>query len=290
MGSRAYCWTWNNPTLEPNELITTLKPVARYLVFQLEVGETDGTEHYQGYIELYKTTRIAALKKLVKEIHWESRGGTPEQARDYCMKEDTRIEGPWEYGAWSSKRGGQGKRTDLDQFARKVLSGATNKELYEEDPGKYLLYKRRITDLRAGKADEKSPPWRDMDVVVLYGEPGLGKTKRCYEFDPELYEVPVGKDLWFDGYTGQKTLLMDDFSGQMKLSDLLRVLDGYPKQVPRKGGFVWLHCTNIAITTNVHPDSWYDYATRQSSRDALKRRISRLLHFTDKDEWDVLQW
>lgn len=41
--------------------------------------------------------RITALKKLCKFTHW-----TPVDTKDsawlYCHKDDTRVEGPWEFG------------------------------------------------------------------------------------------------------------------------------------------------------------------------------------------------
>ncbi len=43
-------------------------------------------------------TRCAAINKFDKAIHCESVKRTPNTAADYCMKEDTRIEGPWEFG------------------------------------------------------------------------------------------------------------------------------------------------------------------------------------------------
>lgn len=44
-----------------------------------------------------KQTRFGAFKKLDKRLHIElvKRNNG---ADDYCLKEDTRIEGPWEHG------------------------------------------------------------------------------------------------------------------------------------------------------------------------------------------------
>lgn len=64
----------------------------RGIVFQLEVAPTTGQHHFQGYAELPKTARIAALKKVFEGYapHFESRRGTREQAIEYSTKEDTR--------------------------------------------------------------------------------------------------------------------------------------------------------------------------------------------------------
>ena len=41
--------------------------------------------------------------------------------------------------------------------------------------------------------------------------------------------------LWFDGYRGQKTLILDDFYGWLKYGDLLKILEGHPYRCQMKG-------------------------------------------------------
>ena len=46
-----------------------------------------------------------------ESLHLEQARATRAKARDYCRKEDTRIDGPWEHGDFDA--GGQGKRNDI---------------------------------------------------------------------------------------------------------------------------------------------------------------------------------
>jgi len=97
--AKHWCATWNNPK---DKYKTDLALVAAtlhrrcdqiaYAVYQLEKG-LRGTEHFQMYFEFGNKMRLSALKKILKTAHWEKRRGTREQARAYCMKDDSRVEG-----------------------------------------------------------------------------------------------------------------------------------------------------------------------------------------------------
>lgn len=69
----------------------------KYTTGQLEKG-TEGTLHLQWFIQLEKPgKRISALKKVCPYTHWTP-VDTKDSAWKYCHKEDTRVEGPWEFG------------------------------------------------------------------------------------------------------------------------------------------------------------------------------------------------
>lgn len=117
MSSRAWCFTLNNPVFSPGDL--PLHGKERYVVWQLEKGE-QGTTHIQGYMEMTTPTRLACMKDWLPSAHFEPRRGTPQQARAYCMKEESRQEGPWERGVFGGR---QGKRSDLDGAVATLKEG-----------------------------------------------------------------------------------------------------------------------------------------------------------------------
>lgn len=70
---------------------------ARYVTGQIEKGK-EGTIHLQYFIMFGKDQkRLTALKKICPHSHFEA-VRINNGADDYCMKEDTRIEGPWSFG------------------------------------------------------------------------------------------------------------------------------------------------------------------------------------------------
>lgn len=283
MSARTWCFTYNNPTESADELIAHLQtfPKIRACVFQKEQGE-EGTPHYQGYLELTSVHRLAGMKKILATAHFEIRRGTRDQARAYCQKEESRVDGPWEFGDWPA--GGQGQRTDLEALYKAARTKKTLLEVAEEAPSAYLRYYKAVQHVRQIEALSKPTRTTDLEVILHIGSPGCGKTRRCYDEAPDLFATPVGKQLWLGDYAGESTVLLDDFSGNLRLVDTLRMLDRYPIQMPIKGGHVWWCPNRIYITTNEHPRNWYNYDKRTDSYKALARRIHKVVQFHEDGE------
>lgn len=95
--SRNYCWTLYEPF--PELPIVFDEDTVKYCVYQKEECPETKKLHLQGYVELKKSIRFAALKKLFgrEDLHIEQRRGTRDEARDYCRKEESRVAGPWEF-------------------------------------------------------------------------------------------------------------------------------------------------------------------------------------------------
>lgn len=83
---------------------------------------------------------------------------------------------------------------------------------------------------------------------------------------------------WWDGYDGEETLLIDEFYGQLKVSRMLALLDGYQCRLPVKGNFTYAQWTKVYITSNTKASEWYTNIPVQVS-DALQRRISDEIEF-----------
>lgn len=260
MTSRSWCFTVNNP-LGPLDLSD--KQI-RYSVYQLEVGES-GTRHYQGYLELVTSQRMSYIKGILPTAHLETRRGTRDQARAYCMKEDSRVEGPWESGEWIS---GQGSRQDLLCIRDLIKSGWPMREIAEEYFTTWVKNYRALDRYRLMVGDMRN--WMT-ELHIIVGPSGTGKSKLAHELCPNAYWKPEG--MYFDGYDGQEDIILDDFYGDISFKLLLNMADRYPLKVPFKGGFVNFIARRIIITSNVHYDRWYSQDTS-----ALSRRITNLIN------------
>lgn len=267
MSARRWCFTLNNPTRDLD--FSNLQHV-RYASWQREQGSS-GTTHFQGYIELRQPQRFSYFSSILAGAHFEQSRGSREQARDYTRKEESRTEGPWEYGNWSE--GGSGTRNDLTAIQRKIQEGATEKEIGDEFFADYLRYGSGIRRYMA-LCSAVEPRNFKSKVTVLWGPPGTGKshyaTSRGVAFILTSSNYP-----WFDGYKGGDVLI-DDFYGWMPFHKLLVLLDRYPAKVQIKGGIVEWAPKNIYITSNRLPESWYSDPNLDIR--ALNRRIEETIH------------
>lgn len=273
-----WLFTINNPEVDLDTHPANLFPDCKYLIYQLEQGE-NGTFHFQGYVVFNTDKRIESLKRLHPTAHFEVRRGTHEQAKEYCSKEDTRVDGPWEFGDDSTIPRKRGARTDLIRF-RDMAPTSTYSQLLEEFPDVMARYPKFTQLCKSIKTYDRPPLNRDIQVSLYWGEPGTGKTRRAYEIDPNIYVVPISDKMWFDGYNGEETILIDDFTGWMKLDLLLRLLDRYPIQMQVKGSFTWLHHKHIIVTSNKFITEWYDWKKHGEIKyRALRRRFHEIIHY-----------
>lgn len=266
MGSRHFCFTSYKLEILPKDIYDG---DIRYLVWQLERCPDTGNLHYQCYVELHKVMRWNRLKRIIGDdgMHIESREGTRDEAREYCMKEDTRVDGPWEYGKWIS---GSGHRSDLDEVAEKLKTKSI-KDVALEFPGTYVKYHKgleKFKELLYEPRDKNKAP----EVIVITGPTGIGKTRWAYDRyeTADIYHKMGGK--WWDGYTQQKVVLFDDFDKDIiPYRTMLQILDRYPLRVENKGGSIELNSEIFIITSNVSPYCWYP----EEDISPLLRRVTR---------------
>lgn len=110
----------------------------QYCIWQAEVG-VSGSEHLQGYVAFNKKKLVSSLKKLSYKAHWEPRHGTHVQVKEYCMKADNRVAGPWEIGSEEGIANGRGARTDIDQLKADMDKGMDLAELAAKHTLQFII-------------------------------------------------------------------------------------------------------------------------------------------------------
>lgn len=283
--SRWWLGTHNNPSEGDLSACRSgeLSPIGEgltYFVGQLEVGEA-GTPHIQFLVKYIQVQSLAsALNKLRWTCHLEVVRDRA-RAQDYCQKEETRSEGPWEIGTSPA----QGKRNDLADIQEHLRTGGGMHSVVEDHFGTFVRYGRGITQAQGIYAAKRGQTYRGRKMTSVYwGDAGTGKTRKAYEDDPELYCLQKDADtVWFDAYEGQKTLLLDDYYGWIKWGFFLNLLDGHPCRLPRKGSHTWAEWTRVIITSNQPVEEWYP-----NKWEDLRCRKALIDRIRDKTEFKAL--
>jgi hypothetical protein len=269
---------------------TLVSRVCGYCVWQEEVCPATKKHHWQGYIEMKKKSRFRSVQKAIGDMtaRLDLRRGTQEEAIKYCKKLETSIPGStFEFGTPS--KDSQGTRSDLREICDLIKEQKTPfDEIIMKDSGtmsKFVQYHRGLESLdMKAKAQKKI---METTCIVLYGDTGTNKTRSAVNFGEEIgsYYIlpnPTNKDgsIWFDQYSGERVLIIDDFDGWINLAMLLRICDITPMLLPIKGGFKQKNWSYVIFTTNVEVKGWYPNCIEKHQM-ALERRIKQVYQTRD---------
>jgi len=155
MSAINWLFTINNPSELNIEYLRSLFDdddcPLKYLIFQREQVTTP---HLQGYLQCKKKKSMNQVKTIVgdKGTHLEKMKGTPEQSKAYCSKEESRLDGPWEFGTL----GNAGQRTDIEEVRDAIHNNPfiSNIDLLTLYPDIIARYPRFITSCRNAYQDE----------------------------------------------------------------------------------------------------------------------------------------
>jgi len=247
-------------------------PSVNYAVWQLEKCPTSDRLHIQGYCELQSVIRgRTAITKLGQGTHIEKRKGTRTQAKEYCSKEETRQAGPWEFGTFTPSQTKTSYKDKCSAIFKLLEEGKTQREIIELYPEVWM---------RSHRAIEKfitmlHPPRNHQTTLsVIYGPTRSGKSFYAYSKYPQAYWKSA--DQWWNNYNGDEIVILDEFYGWIKHSDLLRLADAYPLQVQTKGGMVEFTAKHVILISNEPMDGWYNQNIMRHG--ALKARVSNFIH------------
>ena len=114
---------------------------------------------------------------------------------------------------------------------------------------------------------------RKISCDYIYGPAGSGKTSSILDIfgRRDVFIASLSSSFPFDGYEGEKVLLLDDFRSSLPYSELLRILDRYPYRVNIKGSSRYACWEKIVITSNVPLAEQYPHISE--SKAPLYRRF-----------------
>jgi len=280
MTSRAFVFTLNNYTEDEVQRIAAWVELPECLGISAgyETAPTTGTPHIQGWLCVRGKGGVRKSKfyKIVgRKFYLDRAGGSWVENVKYTNKDENLafFKVPPESE--------QGRRNDLIEFREtlKRKPDISTAELAETHLNQLAKYPRLRNDLRASYLKKQTRKFRDVQVIVHWGDAGTGKTRKPYEEGAFLFDDY--ENGWWDGYEGESVICLDEFYGGIKFNSLLRWLDGYQLRLKIKGGFTYAQWSKVYITSNVPPDKWYPNI-QDERKAALARRITKIFHFNKK--------
>jgi len=272
--SRAWCFTLNNYTEDEEQHFVDMEghKQLKYMIIGKEVGE-QGTPHLQGYIVFQNQKTFDQAKKLISDrAHIEKPVGNAKQNIAYCSKDNEYFE----FGDVPS----QGARRDIEEVKEQVKNHTPINEIvfnatsYQSARHAELLMKY-----------QPMPPQQYRTIKWYYGESGSGKTRTAIEESEGNYYISMKNLQWWDGYFGQKYIIIDDFRGDFcTFHELLRIIDRYPYRVNLKGTSSWFQptTTHIIITSCYHPEEVFKNIEGEKIKQLI-RRIGEIKLFKNKN-------
>lgn len=242
----------------------------RYVCYGEEICPKTGRKHYQGWLQTTNQRRLSTMKKINKTIHWEGCIGTELHNEKYCKKDGNYVT----IGKFVT----QGYRSDLEGVFEAIRNGKGIYEIASENPTLYCKYRNGIEHFKEMVNEKECPKWRDIEVIVLAGDTGTGKTRLAME--EATFKINGSELNWWDGYDNDSTICIDEYDTDVSITKMLTILDGYKLRLPIKGGFTYAKWTKVYITSNVLLHDWHKLAKPEHIK-ALKRRITSYKIFSN---------
>lgn len=280
MGHRFRGWAFTLNNFSEDELVNLrsleLNRQIRYLVFGREVGES-GTPHLQGFVYFHNAKYFSQVCNIVgPRCHVENVRGTIAQNVAYCTK-DEHYE---EFGTVPE----QGSRNDIRDTRENFRSGMRLSEVINSATS---YQSAKMAELMFKYAP--MPPSQKRLIKWYYGPAGCGKTRSACEEAGNDFYITARNLKWWDGYDGQKFIVIDDLRGDFSTyHEFLRIIDRYPFRMEYKGGSLWMQPTTevIIVTCCYPPDRVWDTIEDKAQ---LLRRIDEIWVFTGIVEGIVLK-
>jgi len=256
--SRNWCFTWNNPSIEDVEYISTelINEGVQYLVYGREVAPATGTPHLQGQIVFKNHKEFSTVRKLLGfRIHIEPTFDL-EASIKYCKKDGDIFEygkqptTKAKKGEEGHKGGAIGGKMEQDRWINALESAKRGK--FDDICPQIQVVHCRSLDYIHGREQQAQKLDNTFEAMLWFvGPTGTGKSRSARERFPDHYIKNTNK--WWDGYNGQEVAIIDDLdpkNAEHMEKNLKNWADHYPFTAERKGSSMTIRPQIIVVTSN----------------------------------------
>jgi DNA polymerase III delta prime subunit len=164
---------------------------------------------------------------------------------------------------------------EVDKIVKQMKEGKTLKELAFKYPKAYCRFKRGLQDIELSLIMSRTEEFRNVEVILLTGPTGCGKTRTAIESSKDYY-MTYGCGMWWDKYNQQKTLIIDQYNNDIPIRELCSLLDGYQLRLNVRYSHTYANWNKVYITTLLKVDKIHEKA-KPDDRKALFNRITTIV-------------
>jgi len=265
-----------------------------------EVGK-EGTPHTHVYLLFINAVMFTTLQKRFYGSHIEPANGSNQENRDYIRKEgkwldnaksETNLSETFEESGELPPDKAAGKKETAEIYAM-VKNGASDYEILEAFPNAMNRLDKVERARQTLQAERWKNEFRTMHTTYLWGETGVGKTRRIMEQYgyPNVYRV-TNYAHPFDTYKGQNVIIFEEFRSSLPISDMLIYLDGYPTMLPCRYADKQACYTQAYILSNISLEKQYPLVQIENPEtwQAFRRRIQEVVCMLPQSKDGFFDW
>jgi len=274
--TRNFVFTLNNYTNDDIDYLNQIP--CRYLCYGKEKAPTTGTPHLQGFVVWENPRYINGVRRILRNCHVEVARGSPSQCIDYCAKDGDF----YERGTRPITQGEKGDKERL-RWAT-ALENARRGTLDEIDPQILICHYGAIRRIEADSMGDRAVLPTTCGIWFV-GPSGCGKSSGVRNQFPDLYPKPLNK--WWDGYTGQQEVLIDDVdrSHSTWIGTFLKIwADHYPFIAESKGRSNQIRPKRLLVTSQYRIEHLF------GGDGALVEAVQRRFKVVEVVEGEPINW
>jgi len=259
----------------------TARLASNYTVVGHELHE-DGSDHLHALMQLEK--KMDSRNPSFFDLEDEDEDGNAlnyhgnyQSARD-CADVDTYVKKGGDFVTHGEFLGNTQSEIQKRAAQNKMLLTTSLPKLVDEGQVSLYSYQQiRQAKLLYSLDTMEVPDYMPKECIWIYGKTGIGKSRFVRDNHPGQFHMKM-QNKWWDGYTGQSIVLLDDFDlqGQCLGHHLKIWADCYSFNAEVKGSIIKPSYTHFYITSQYLPkDIWCSGPDESKWDYELKEAIER---------------
>jgi hypothetical protein len=244
----------------------------KYMALTHEIGKKEKVFHYHAVVVFKNVKTDNQVRKLYPGVNCQR-----VRLFDNCIKYISKENKPKEWG----ERPKQGRRVDLERIHELIEDNASMGEIARAGPVNFYRYHRGFEAYRKAIQEHRKEKTK---VIIVYGNPGSGKTHYCEK--QNLAEPIMWDGNFIHGWDYQQSVYLDECDKNRPPTYLLlKLMDKWKCIVNVKHGSAIWNPKTLYLSGKTHPREWIE----DEYWEEFERRIDETMWISKKRKFDDIE-